>query len=78
MNTEHKIKINKNQIKFIKNFKNYGFNSEDDLVNYAIEFFHKNVTSQNELELSAELYTELYNNDAESKEWIDSALNDWK
>jgi hypothetical protein len=78
MYTEQKIKIDENQIKFIKNYKNYGFRSEDELVNYAIEFFKNNFDVQKELEISADLYAQLYQNDAESREWIDSSLNDWK
>jgi len=78
MYIEHKIKMDETQFRFIKEFKNYGFKSEDDLVNYAIEFIHKKFESQVELENSAELYAELYNNDLETKEWIDSSLTDWK
>ncbi len=70
--------MDETQFRFIKEFKNYGFKSEDDLVNYAIEFIHKKFESQVELENSAELYAELYNNDLETKEWIDSSLTDWK
>jgi len=70
--------MDETQIKFIKAFKNYGFNSEDELVNYAIELFQKKVENQIELEKSAELYAEVYKNDAETQVWIDSAISDWK
>jgi hypothetical protein len=78
MHTEQKIKIEENQIKFIKNYKNYGFKSQDELINYAIEFFRENYNLQKELEISADIYAEIYLSDNESKEWIDSSLNDWK
>jgi hypothetical protein len=67
MHTEQKIKIEESQIKFIKNYKNYGFKSQDELINYAIEFFKENYNLQKELEISADLYTEIYLRDNESK-----------
>ncbi|NJO91237.1 MAG: hypothetical protein HC831_21425 [Chloroflexia bacterium] len=78
MYTEQKIKIEENQIKFIKDYKNYGFKSQDELINYAIKFFEENYNLRKDLEISADLYTEIYLSDNESKEWIDSSLNDWK
>ena len=46
MYIEQIFKVDEDQVKFIKEYKNYGFENEDELVNSAIEYYHKKIINQ--------------------------------
>jgi hypothetical protein len=71
-----KFSIGKAQLEFLSNFNLYGFKDKSSLVRKAIEHYKKELEIQ-KLKRSAELYAEIYNNDADLQQLTNSALAEW-
>ena len=71
-----KFSIEKAQLEFLSNFNLYGFKDKSSLVRKAIEHYKKELEIQR-LKRSAELYAEIYNNDADLQQLTNSALSEW-
>ena len=79
MNSEGIIKktltLTKEQSQILSTYKDLGFNNESELLNYAIMLFQKEIRKLNELKLSADLYSEIYNNDLDLQDLTQTALS---
>ena len=71
-----KFSIEETQVKFLNNFKTYGFKDKSSLVRTAIEYY-KNKLELESLKESAELYAEIYSEEDSLKELTETALNGW-
>ena len=80
MNSEGIIKktltLTKEQSQILSTYKDLGFNNESELLNYAIMLFQKEIRKLNELKLSADLYSEIYNNDLDLQDLTQTAFSD--
>lgn len=73
---QQKFSVHETQAKFLSNYKAYGFRDKSSMVRRAIDQL------QSKLELdalreSAELYSEIYSDDNDSKELTQSAITGW-
>ena len=71
-----KFSLEESQIRFLEQCKAYGFKDRSDLVRTALNQLRRELEIRN-LEKSAELYAEVYGEDAELRELTESALLDW-
>ncbi|MCO6479330.1 MAG: hypothetical protein J5I94_22035 [Phaeodactylibacter sp.] len=78
MSIERKIRIEENQAKFIANYAEYGFHNSDEMISRALELLKRELELAKELELSADLYAEVYESDEETREWTEASTQDWK
>lgn len=72
--------VNKEEIALLQNHALFGFESADDLFSYALNLLRIEIEEQKKQKIidSAELYAQLYEEDEETNEWIDSSNQDWK
>ncbi len=71
-----KFSLEESQIRFLEQCKVYGFKDRSDLVRTALDQLRRELEIRN-LEKSAELYAEVYGEDAELRELTESAMLDW-
>lgn len=71
-----KITLEPSQSEFLKHHQVYGFKDKSALVREALRQFQERLLHQ-ELVASAELYTELYEQDEVTRELTEAALTDW-
>ena len=71
-----KFTVKESHIEFIEQYKQYGFKDKSDVVRTALDHLSSELTRQR-LQDSASLYAEVYEEDAETKEWTDAALSEW-
>jgi len=72
------IEIPQEQFVFLKQYKALGFENQDSMIAYAIQFYQNELLRHKELVNSANLYAEIYENDAELQELTESALITWQ
>ena len=70
------IELDSNQISLLNKHKIYGFKNENALIYYAFTLLQKEINKKTELEKSAELYAEIYEEDEELQFLTEAALND--
>jgi Arc/MetJ-type ribon-helix-helix transcriptional regulator len=70
MTIERKIRIQEKQAEFIENYAEYGFHDSDEMIRRALELLEHELELVKELELSADLYAEMYESDEETREWF--------
>ena len=73
MQTE--VKIEETQAEFLNHYSQYGFKDKNELVREALNRLKSDLEEKSLVE-SAELYAELYGNDADLWELTESALLD--
>ncbi len=80
MLVEAKIRLKEIDLDFLKKYEKLGFNSEEELLSQALKLLKKELENVKKIiiEDSADLYAEVYEEDEEAKEWIESSNNDWK
>jgi len=71
-----KITFEPSQVEFLKAHKKYGFKDKSSLVREALKRFQEELKKR-ELETSAQLYAEVYTQDADLRELTDSAIEGW-
>ena len=71
-----KFSLEESQIRFLEQCKAYGFKDRSDLVRTALDQLRRELEIRN-LVKSAELYAEVYGEDAELRELTESAMLDW-
>jgi uncharacterized metal-binding protein len=71
-----KFSVEETQAQFLNNFKAYGFKDKSAMLRAAIKNFKKEMELKS-LKESAELYSEIYNEDNDLKELTETALNGW-
>ena len=77
MTVEKRISIEESQAHFVEDFARYGFTDANEMISKALELLQKELALEKELELSASLYAEVYQEDEETQAWTDSATLDW-
>ena len=70
------ITLTNEQFQILSDYKELGFNNESELLNYAISFLQKEKHKVNDLKMSAELYSEIYQSDQDLQDLTESSLND--
>lgn len=69
---QEQINIENNQIVFLNEFERYGFKNKDELVQVALNRLQSDLEKKS-LQESAELYAEIYDEDAELQELTEAA-----
>ena len=78
MTVERKVRIEENQNVFIQNFADFGFQNVDEMIGRALELLREELAFYERLELSAELYAEVYATDLETQEWTEASTLDFE
>lgn len=71
-----KLTLSDPLLEFLGHHRAYGFRDRSELVRTALVRFQKDLESR-ELEESADLYSELYERDSETQQWVDDSSQDW-
>ena len=71
-----KFSVAESQIEFIKQYSRFGFKDRSSLVRAALDELRKKLEYQ-DLKASADLYTEIYEEDNELREITNAAISDW-
>ena len=71
-----KFSLAESQIHFLEQYKNYGFKDKSAFVRAALTRFQQELAREN-LQKSAYLYAEVYEEDEEVRELTESALTGW-
>ena len=71
-----KFSLNDAHLLFVKEHRKYGYKDKSALVRAALEYL-KNDLEVQALKESADLYSELYEDNAELKELTEAAITDW-
>ncbi len=71
-----KISLEEAQVAFLNHCRNYGFKDKSALVRAALKQMEHELTQQ-DLAASAELYAELYEQDAGLRELTEVAIAEW-
>ncbi len=69
------ITVDEKQVDFLEKFSQYGFNTQKDLVDEALERLRQDL-EQKSLAESADLYAEIYDEDDDLQELTESALSE--
>lgn len=69
------VKLEETQVEFLKNYSQYGFKDENELVREALNRLREDL-EQKSLRESAELYAEIYQDDADLQELTEAAVLD--
>jgi len=71
-----KFSVEESQATFVNNYKSYGFKDKSDLVRTAIDHL-RNKLEREQLEKSADLYSEIYTENDDLKNLTESAITGW-
>lgn len=71
-----KFSVEEQQAQFLNNFKAYGFKDKSTMLRTDIKHFKKEMELEN-LRKSTELYSEIYSEDNDLKEFTETALSGW-
>ncbi len=71
-----KFSCQENQVKFLNNYKDYGFKDKSAMVRESLNLLREKLEAQR-LRESADLYAETYTDDSEIKALTNSALQGW-
>jgi Arc/MetJ-type ribon-helix-helix transcriptional regulator len=74
--TQAKFTLEQSHIDFLEQFKDRGFKDKSSIVRLALDRLSQELEQQ-ELEISADLYAELYAEDEELRQLTDAASADW-
>lgn len=62
------------QVNFLRNYRVYGFQNQSSMVRAALNRLQEELQS---LRKSADLYAEIYDDDAELQELTETAISEW-
>lgn len=71
-----KFSLEESQVRFLEQCKAYGFKDKSEVVRSALDQLRKDLETRR-LQESAELYAEVYAEDAELRDLTESAILDW-
>jgi len=71
-----KISVNEKQLNILNKHQSYGFKDKSSLIRKAIDYYIYQLEII-KLKKSADLYSEIYNNDTDLQELTKSALSEW-
>lgn len=76
--TMHQVKVSLSdeQVEFLGRHRSHGFRDRSELVRAALEGYRREV-ERRELEESADLYLEIYDQDQVLKSWTEDAARNW-
>lgn len=77
MNQKLTLNIEAAQLHFLLHHKNYGFKDEAEMIKVALQKLQSELEAQ-DLEESAKLYAEIYEEDAELQELTETASADFR
>ncbi|NEQ37662.1 MAG: hypothetical protein F6K40_15880 [Okeania sp. SIO3I5] len=77
MNQKLTLNIEAAQLNFLLHHKNYGFKDEAEMIKVALQNLQSELEAQ-DLEESAQLYAEIYQEDAELQELTETACADFR
>lgn len=77
MNQKLTLNIEEPQLNFLLHHKNYGFKDEGEMISVALQKLQSELEVQ-DLEESAKLYSEIYNQDPELQELTETACVDFR
>lgn len=77
MEKDKLIKLDEQQEEFVSQYAKLGFTNPNEMVNKALQLLKDKIARHTQLTLSAELYTELYDQDKETQEWTEATTKDW-
>jgi len=77
MNQKLTLNIEEAQLHFLLHHKNYGFKDEAEMINIALQKLQLELEAQ-DLEESAQLYAEIYEQDVELQELTETACIDFR
>ena len=77
MITEKSIAVDEVDVQFINEFGQHGFQNTAELLSRALLLLREELKQKQQLESSAKLYAEIYDADADSKQWVESSVEDW-
>jgi Arc/MetJ-type ribon-helix-helix transcriptional regulator len=70
------VSLDPSQLEFVSKFEQYGFRNESDLVRAALRHLQQEFEKR-QLEQSAELYAELYEEDEDLRELTEMDMAKW-
>ena len=76
MTTQAKFTLEQSHIDFLEQFKDRGFKDKSSIVRLALDRLAQELTQQ-ELEQSADLYAEMYQEDEELQQLTNAASANW-
>ena len=71
-----KFSLEEAQVRFLNNYKEYGFKDKSSMLRAAISHFKKEFELRR-LKQSADLYSEIYSEDEDLKELTETAVTGW-
>lgn len=71
-----KFSLEESHIRFLNNSKKYGFKDKSEVIRTALDRLQKEIERE-KLRTSAELYSEIYDEDKELRSLTDSAIAEW-
>lgn len=77
MNQKLTLNIEETQLNFLLHHQNYSFKDEAEMIKFALQKLQSELEDK-DLEESAQLYTEIYEKDAELKELTETACVDFR
>lgn len=76
MNLELNLKLNESEAYFLNHYQDYGFDSQSAMIQSALEKLKEEIEDK-ELEESAKLYAEIYQEDPDLQELTEDACADF-
>ena len=77
MNQKLTLNLEEPQLNFLRHHKNYGFKDEAEMISVALQKLQSELEVQ-DLEYSAQLYAEIYEEDADLQELTETACADFR
>ena len=71
-----KFSVKESQARFLNRYKEFGFKDKSSMLRAAIDELKKELELQ-QLERSADLYSEIYSEDDDLKELTETAISGW-
>ncbi len=73
---QSKFTISKENMQFLEQHGRFGFKDKSEAVRTALDKLSADLLRE-QLLASAQAYSEIYENDEETREWLDSAAEEW-
>lgn len=71
-----KVGLDESHVKLLEQFKRFGFKDKSEMVRSALDLYVKDMANRR-LRESAALYAQVYEEDAESREWAKANTAEW-
>jgi len=71
-----KVGLDESHVKMLGQFKRCGFKDKSEMVRFALDLYVKDMANRR-LRESAALYAQVYEEDAETREWMKANTAEW-